>query len=110
MNKWLLPISFLLLSIGIMIGAVFVLRKDEFPDVNNKSDCEDPSKTKLPKSCQQDSNCCAIWQNGVCRKGKKSDNNTCESKGDPIPLLLIILSIALFITFIVYFFKAMKQK
>lgn len=109
MNKWIVPIVLLVVSICIITMAIFALRKDEFPNVKNKTDCEDESKSKLPKSCQTDSKCCAIWQNGMCRKGKLSGDR-CESKGDVLPLLLFLVSIGFFIASVIYLVKAIKQK
>lgn len=107
MNKWILPIVLFIISVVIMILAIVVLRKDEFPDIKNRNDCED--KSKLPKSCQDDDKCCAIWQDGVCRKGKKNKDGSCESKSDFMPLLLVVLSLGVFVAFVVYLVKALKK-
>lgn len=109
MNKLVIPVILLLVSVGAMVGAVFALRKDEFPDVKNEADCIDPLKKKLPKSCQTDPNCCTIWQNGMCRKGKIKGLK-CQSEGDLLPFILLLLAVGFFIAFIVYLVKALRQK
>ena len=108
MNKWILPIVLLLVSVSLMVVAVLATRKDEFPDIKNQKDCED--RTKLPKSGQSDPTCCAVWQSGMCRKGKMTNGSLCEGKGDVVPLLMLVGGVGFFIGFIVCLVKALRQK
>lgn len=111
MNNWILPIALLLVSVSLMVVAVLSMRKDEFPDIKNEKDCED--RSKLPKSCQNDPNCCSIWQGGMCRKGKSKmtvGGYICESKGDVVPLLMLVGGVGFFIGFVVCLVKALRQK
>jgi hypothetical protein len=103
MNKWIIPVVLFVISIGLMIGAVAVMDKDIFKHAKNQTDCD---STKL---CKGDKDCCAIWQSGVCRRGKLKGNE-CVSKGDIVPAVLLVFGIAFLIAFIVYLVKAIRQK
>jgi hypothetical protein len=103
MNKWIIPIVLIVVSIGLMIGAVITMDKDVFKDVKHQNECDSI------KLCKEDKNCCAIWQSGVCRRGKLNSQGDCVSKGDIVPALMLVFGIAFFIGFVVYLVKAIRH-
>jgi hypothetical protein len=105
--KYLLPILLLLLAIlSIVAGTMYYRHENIFSHIKTAADCSD--KTKLPASCQNDPNCCAIWNDGECLKGKVSGTN-CESKTSPVTLSLYILAFVLFGSFVVTLIMKMRS-
>jgi disulfide bond formation protein DsbB len=103
------PIILFILAILSMAIAVMRLGKDTYPNIKNQADCEDPKKAKLPAKCQADPNCCAIWDNGLCRRAKLTDG-VCLSKQDVIPMIMYIFSIVALIASIVTLVMVLRQK
>jgi hypothetical protein len=101
--NYIIPAILFVLSIAFFVGAVMWAKKYEFGHLDSKSKCNDVARVK--KACDNDKNCCSIWDNGVCRKGTVK-NNQCVSKGRVGPLILGILGIVLFISFFVTFMMA----
>lgn len=95
---WIVPLSLFMVSIGGFIGAVMWVNTYTYPHIDNEKDCNDKSRQVNSK----DSTECAVWDDKgkICRKGHVEDNK-CESKGHVGPLILTIVSILLFIAFIV---------
>jgi hypothetical protein len=89
-QKILIIVLFSLFILFMVASNILYKRKDIFDGINNSKDCYD--KSKLPKSCQNDKNCCSVWddKNKVCARGKIS-GMTCESEGNVYTLFLLIL-------------------
>jgi hypothetical protein len=95
----------LTITIACVVLMVVFVDRDYIHNVKNKNDCED--KSKLPDSCKNDKNCCGIWNDGYCRKGTiKGDS--CNSKGDNIPLVFLVVSILCFIAFVFFLIRGLR--
>lgn len=102
MNKWILPIIFFLLFVLLIVGGILTLNRDIYRNVKKQEDCD---STKLCK----EADCCVIWDKNMCRKAKIK-NGQCVSKGDIVPVTLMILGIICLIVFIVLLIKALVAK
>lgn len=97
--KYLTPVLLLLFSIvALVAGTMIFEHSNVFSHIKTAADCSD--KSKLPMKCQNDPKCCAIWHNGMCLQGSV-DGDACVSKSTALPLLLYILALGLFVSFIV---------
>ena len=92
-------IGLLLITILLFVGALLSTRFYQFSDIKSAQDCM--TRAKLPQDCQQDPNCCAIWDNNMCWKAKLDpDSKLCTKHVLAIPLLLLVLSCVFAILFI----------
>ncbi len=109
MNKYIIPIVLLLLSVGVSVGAGFYSKSFYFSDIDNQTDCG--NKSKLSVSCQQDPKCCGAWDSVAkkCRHGQ-IDGNKCVSSGHVGPLLLLATGLVLFIAFVITLVRAIRKK
>ena len=107
MLSYWVPVIFLLASIISWVGAVLWLDKYSVKNISDQEKCIGPDAQN--KYCGQDKNCCLIWDNGTCVKGKSDGNGVCVGGGHVGPLILAIIGIILFITFIVTLVMAIKS-
>ena len=104
---WEIPVLLFILSIGTIIGAALWVSDYIYPNLDNENDCNNPAK--WPESCR---NCCAIWDDKVCRKGHVETTNgtrKCVSNGKIGPLILFIIGLVLFLVFILVLIYTKKR-
>jgi hypothetical protein len=107
---WGVPLLLLALSIGTFIGAALYVRTLEFPHLTNERDCS--NRAKLPKSCQDNKNCCGVWDASLkaCRKGTLVDGMECRSERSVGPLAIVGVGVVLFVAFIVTLVMALRNR
>jgi len=97
-------ISFIisLLFTGLFFTSLvyYYKKKVIYADENTSDKCKDNDVLKFVDGSE-----CHVWDENNCRRGKyeKSSNN-CVSKGDYIPLILLLLAIAFSISSILSLF------
>lgn len=103
--KYTLSVFYLLASLALFTGAYISYKKSILSGPKNQADCE----AKMAETCKSDSNCCGIWDDNVCRKGTKN-GLLCESKGNVLPLILIIAGVLFFIAFLYKLITTFRSK
>jgi len=98
------PIAFIisLFLAGIFYASLLYYNKKKviYSDDNTEDKCKDSGSSKFVEGSE-----CHIWDNNKCRRGKyeKSSSN-CISKGDYIPLILMLLSLSFLISSVLCLF------
>ena len=73
-----------------------------YSDDNTKDNCKD-QPSDISKFI--DGSECHVWDDNNCRRGKyEKSSNSCVSKGDYVPLVLLLLSLAFAISSILSIF------
>jgi hypothetical protein len=103
-----LPFSLLLASILVLVLAfLFVEKHDIYTDSKTTDECTAKHNQKLTKDGQE----CGVWIADKCWKGKyHAKDGTCVKPADYVDLGLLILSVGLFIAFIVTLIMATHKK
>lgn len=107
MNKFVLPFSLLFASILVFVLAfLFVEKHDIYTDSKTTDEC-----AKRNKALTKDGQECGAWSGDTCWKGKyHAKDGTCVKPADYVDLGLLILSVGLFIAFIVTLIMATRKK
>lgn len=79
------------LGVVCIFAGVLVSKKKDFTELNTADKC-----VPRPTQCGSDMACCAVWDGSQCRKGELQ-GNSCVSKGNPVPAILIILGFVLLV-------------
>jgi hypothetical protein len=109
MNKFVLPFSLLFASILVFVLAVlFVEKHDIYTDSKTSDAC---TKNHGVTATTADGAECGAWDVDNCWKGKyHQKDGTCVKPADYVDLGLLILSVGLFIAFIVTLILATHKK
>lgn len=91
-----------MLCIGLIIATVFWAKKVDYTDSDTQDKC-----TKNHTSIKVGDKCGA-WDGKQCRRGKVTSDNTCEAKGNPGPLILLILACVSLLACIIMFILAFE--
>ena len=101
MNKFIIPIICLLLSIVSFVLVTIVVGQNTYKDADNVDKCNahDFSNGKE----------CGIWLDNTCYKGTRSGNN-CIKKGSLVGLVGIVFSIVFLIIFALTLIRALRKR
>jgi hypothetical protein len=100
MNKFIIPIICLLISIGSFVLVAIVSGQDIYKDADNETKCN--THTVAGKNC-------SIWDNNTCYKGIISGGN-CVKNTNLLGLVGLVVSIVFFIMFIVTLIMALRKR
>lgn len=103
---WVVPVVLLLVSILTLIIGVILYDKTSYGLIDKK-DCDDP--TKWQKTCGQEKECCTVWDDDICNKGKMKDKK-CVSSTKTVTKVLIVTGSLLFVSAIVTFILVMISR
>tara|TARA_Y100000385_G_C12563606_1_gene413237 strand:+ start:108 stop:440 length:333 start_codon:yes stop_codon:yes gene_type:complete len=108
MNKFVVPFSLLVASILVFVLVfLFVEKHDIYTDSKTTDECTAKHNQNLTKDGQE----CGVWDVDNCWKGKyHAKDGTCVKPADYVDLGLLILSVGLFIAFIVTLIMATHKK
>jgi hypothetical protein len=108
MNKLVLLFSLLFASILVFVLAfLFVEKHDIYTDSKTTDECTAKHNQQLTKDGQE----CGAWSGDTCWKGKyHAKDGTCVKPADYVDLGLLILSVVLFVAFVVTLYMAATNK
>lgn len=105
MNKYVLPIGLLVLSILSFSGAAALGKKDTFEDSKSKADCDTHNKNL------KDGAECGAWGDDICYRGKFSTKDgSCTKNVDVLGVLAILAAFTFFVAFVVTLIVAIRRK
>lgn len=96
--KYKTPILLFVLTIVFAIVVMTVFRKNEFSDLDTREKCEEPER--VAHACNGDKDCCAIWNDGFCLRGK-SNGIECKEVRKPIATIFAVLLLGTFAAFVI---------
>jgi hypothetical protein len=95
--------TLLVLCIAFVIASVFWVKKGDYTDSDTNDKC---TKNHSSSSSITEGAKCGAWDGKQCRRGTINNTGVCEAKGNPGPLILLILACVSLLTCIIMFILA----